>query len=307
MLWALALFFTAYCITRPALASQSVKKALDMCAHGIIPSLFPFTAAVSIINNSGLSDSAARIIGRPIGIIFGIPRTAASAMLLGIVGGFPIGAICVRELYKSGTITKDDAERLLGLTGCAGPAFCISAVGMTFFESTAFGGVLYISQIISVFIISLFGRSKSRRITHLHLLKKSESVSHIIAKSISDSGTTMLKVCSFAVFFSVLGDVICAVFESRLGSLFCTVSMAVTELSSAAVHCAELGGTLGKLLCAFAVGFSGMSVHMQISSVISDCDLNMKRYYVTKLASGLVCFALMLVYLQISSLFSVYG
>ena len=234
-----------------------------------------------------------RFFGKPISFLFGVSRAAAGPILLGALGGFPIGAVCIRELYQKDAITKSEAEHLLSFTNNAGPAFCIGTVGMSFFGSPGFGVKLYICQLAAALIIGIVSRgSPDKGVSAIHPTTQA-SLSNIITKSISDSGLTMLKICSFAVFFAVIGDVICLVCRHYFGSVVCSVCASLIELTLGVRHCAAIGGYAGKLLCGFAIGFSGFSVHMQTASVISDCRLSMGRYYIAKLIQGLLCMLLL--------------
>ncbi len=295
-----SLLITGFLITKPRIAAESVKGALSLCVTGLIPSLFPFIVTVGIIDSSGLSVVISKLLGRPIEFFFSVPREAVSAVILGAVGGFPIGAVCVRRLYISGSLTKDEAERLLCFTNNASPAFCIGVIGISLFNSTGFGVRLFLCQLAAAIIIGLFGRRRTHK-SHATTPAPRNSVSQIITSSIGDGGITMLKICSFAVFFAVAGDVICLVCQYYIGTAACTMSAAVTELTLAARKCAELGGTAGKLICAFAVGFSGMSVHLQTASVLSDCDISMSKYYKAKLMQGILCAVFVLISCQASS------
>ncbi len=285
----------------PRLAAESAKTALGNCAMGLVPSLFPFIAVVGIINSSGFSEILAKVFGKPVEFIFGVKRECISAIILGALGGFPIGAVCARELYLKGALTRDEAERLLSFTNNASPAFCIGTVGIAFFNSASFGIKLYVFQLVSAIIIGISGRKKTSEKRRQIYSRKPPKISELITKSVTDSGFTMLKICSFAVFFAIVGDVVCAVFEHHFGITVCTAVVSLFELTLAARRCVELG-SIGRLLCSFAVGFSGLSVHMQVASVVSDCPVSMTKYYLAKLIQGFMCMGFMLISNQMSSL-----
>ena len=293
-LWMLIIFLLFYFLKSPALAAESVRGALELCAMGLIPSLFPFIVLVSMFNSSGMSARFANIIGRPLGRLFGIDRSAASAILLGALGGFPIGAVCTRELYDSGALTSTDAERLLTFTNNASPAFCIGAVGLSLFGDIGFGVQLYICQLSAALLIGIVQR---RRVTPSGVKPRCAaniSVSDTVTSAIAGGGATMLKICAFAVFFAVVGDALCSVISRFFGDTSAALSAALCELTLAGRRCAALGGNIPRLICTFAVGWSGMSVHMQTASILSGSGLSMKRYYLCKLLQGLIGTALML-------------
>lgn len=284
----LIVFLLFYFLKSPALAAASVRASLNICATGLIPSLFPFIVLVSMINSSGLSEGISKIIGTPISRIFKIGRNAASAVFLGALGGFPIGAVCARSLYERGEISKSGAAKLIAFTNNASPAFCIGAVGISLFEDVRFGVHLYFCQLAAAFIIGITGSGRGsaplKHCTKIH----SKSLSDIACTAISESGITMLKICSFAVFFAVVGDCMCRVISHFFGNTAAAVCVSFLELTLAAGKCAALGTNTARILCAFAVGFSGLSVHMQTASVLSSSGIPMKRYYISKLFQGIL-------------------
>lgn len=296
-LWLLAFFLSLYFLRSPSAAKISAKTALDVCAAGLIPSLFPFIVLVSVINLSGLSNHIARAAGRPLGALFGISHSAASAIILGALGGFPIGAVCTRELYVDGRITKSEAERLITFTNNASPAFCIGVIGVSLFGDTGFGVRLYICQIAAAVLIGVFQRKRvystpsiSRRIARVN-------VSDILTTAISNAATTMLTICAFAVFFAVVGDALCITLCHYFGKVAAALAGAVCELTLGARSCAALEYSTSRIICAFAIGWSGISVHMQVSSILSETKISMRRYYLCKLLQGILTASLVFLFI----------
>ena len=292
----LLMFLLFYFLKSPELAASSVRSSLNVCAVGLVPSLFPFIVLVSMINESGLSDYISNIIGKPISRIFKIGKNAASAVFLGALGGFPIGAVCARSLYERSEISKNDAARLIAFTNNASPAFCIGAVGVSLFDDMQFGVRLYFCQLTAAIIIGIFGRGRQDTQPEHSYAHSDKSLSDIACAAIAQGGMTMLKICSFAVFFAVVGDCMCYVISHCFGDSFATVCVSFVELTLAAGKCAALDTDISHTLCAFAVGFSGLSVHMQTASVLSSSGIPMKKYYISKFLQGILSALFMLLY-----------
>ncbi len=284
-LWLLCFFLLGYFLRAPSLAAVSVKKALDVCATALIPSLFPFIVLVGMISGSGLSERIAAVIGRPVGMIFGIPDGAVSAVLLGCLGGFPIGAVCVRELYERGALSRGDAERIIGFVNNASPAFCIGTLGMSLFGSAELGVMLYLCQLAAALTVGLLGRRRHVSTAGAYV-SRTFSVADTVTQSVASAGLTMLKICAFAVFFAVLGDAVCMVAERFFGASAAAVCAAVCELTLAGRRLSTLSGMAPMVLGAFAAGWAGISVHMQTASVLSGSGIGMRRYYVSRLTVG---------------------
>jgi len=298
-LWTASLFTLAYFLRSPELAAASVRAALTVCAAGLIPSLFPYIVLVGIMNSSGLSAKLSALIGKPFSFLFGITGAAANAFFLGAVGGFPIGAVCVGELYKSGAVTKEEAERLCAFTGNASPAFCIGSIGIALFGNAALGVRFYVCSLMSAVLVGIVLRIGKARTGTPHLCAKRGSsrppAADILTSAVTNGGLTMLKICAFAVFFAVIGDAACHVLQSLSGEFTAAVCASFFELTLAGRRCAALGTNASQVLCAFAIGWSGLSVHMQTAAVLAHSGIRLTKYTAGKLLQGLFCAVLFLI------------
>lgn len=285
---ALILLFV-YFLYLPSPVSDSVLNALKYCATRLIPALFPFIVLVGIINRTGIISSVSRVIGKPLGYIFGVAPEYIFPIVIGALSGFPVGALCVKELYSSGKITVGEAERLIVLSSNAGPAFCISAVGISAFGSKTLGIKLYLCQLISTVIIGLFIRSRQAFPAVRTQPVKSPKISEAVTSAIESSGITMLKICSFSVFFAVTGDILCALAEKYFGKFTSCVCASFFELTLAARYTSTLRSKPGAIVAAFAIGWAGISVYMQTAAVLSESGISLSLYRRFKLLQGIIC------------------
>lgn len=117
-----------------------------------------------------------------------------------------------------------------------------------------------------------------------------------VSDSIAAAGLTMLKICAFAVFFGVVGELSATALTSLAGHFgyagdkLSAGFACLCELTFASRLCAELSPTLSIPLCSFAAGFAGMSVHMQTAAVVGEIPLG--RYFIAKTAQGVLAAAL---------------
>ncbi|MBE6611297.1 MAG: hypothetical protein E7632_02290 [Ruminococcaceae bacterium] len=288
ILWLPAFFLLGYFLRAPSLAASSAASALRACAASLIPALFPFIVLVGILSGVGIPQALAKLVGKPIGRLFGMSPAAAYPILMGALGGFPIGAVCTRELYEQGQLSRDEAERLCTFTNNASPAFCIGGIGASLMGDASFGLQLYLCQLAAAFFVGILQRRRGKYQPSAVLPCSPRPAAAIITDAITSGGITMLKICSFAVFFAVVGDAACLITEAALGERAAAVTAAIFELTLGARRCAELGGKSAKIICAAAVGWSGLSVQMQISSILSGSGIRMKRCYCCKLISAVL-------------------
>ena len=92
---------------------QDVSAALALCARSVIPALFPFLVVSTLLLRLGFGELAAPWLAGLIEPLFRVDGVGSSALLLGLVGGYPIGPRTTAELYRQGALRRDEAERLL--------------------------------------------------------------------------------------------------------------------------------------------------------------------------------------------------
>lgn len=111
-------------------ALKGAQDGITLSLYSVIPSLFPFIV-ISLIFNAALAGKKFRLL-QPICRLCGIPAGMESVLLLGLLGGYPIGAQSVNDAYTHGCIPRTSAQRLLGFCNNAGPAFIFGIVGNLF-------------------------------------------------------------------------------------------------------------------------------------------------------------------------------
>lgn len=293
-------------LTRSNTISSSVKSALEVCAKTVIPSLFPFMILSNLTVKLGVADSIGTIFAPPFRMLFGLEGTCATAVLLGAVSGFPIGAKSILSIYLAGCCSKEDAERTLAFCNNTGPAFVIAGIGDCFFGSMKIGIILYIIQIIAALIVGLLMRKKTSQKNELTYFPHTEFSLSItrVTSSITDATTALLHVCSFVVFFAVIADIIGELTAFMNVSPLLRAGIAgLLEITGGERLTAETGsGIASYILGAGILGWSGMSVHMQTMALASGSGLSLKRYFVGKLLQGLLSAGLAWCYFHIAFL-----
>ncbi len=267
--------------------SKEISTALKMCAASIIPAVFPFMI-ISDFMLSYMHFENVGFIRRGFSKLFKINGYAISAFICGALCGFPIGVKIARDFYEYGLISADECERLIGFSNHASPAFVICAVGYGMRGSIRDGVILYTVSLISSLISALFfskGKTPSS-----FFLNDIASADFSLSNSIRNAAYSTLGVCSFICFFAAFGGVV-GIFigNDAVLALIC----AFLEIGTATrliSECSIFSHSISLALSAFAVSFSGMSVHMQSRALLSGSGISMKRYYLMKLLSGVLSF-----------------
>ena len=110
-------------------ARQGAADGLRLWGTLLVPSLLPYFAAAGLLTRLGAVDALARRLAPAAARLFGVSGAGAAVFLLGLSGGYPLGAASIGALYRDGWLRKDEAEHLLAFCDNSGLAFAVGALG----------------------------------------------------------------------------------------------------------------------------------------------------------------------------------
>ena len=284
--------------------SAAAVSGLSLCVKALIPSLFPFFTVTAFATEANLISG--RLFSRPMRVLFNLPGECATAFLLGLCGGYPVGAAAATGLYSSGVLSKSQTERLLSFCNNCGPAFILGVCGTALFGGSYAGVLLYGSHILASLTVGILFRGKPQ-CTAVSVSKKAPeaavSYRKIFISSVRSALSGTLNICAYVVFFSVavrllylFGIIpftakilalllkpfgVSALYAEKLIGGFFEVTTGVYGIvSSGAKLSSQLTGA------AFMLGWAGLSVHFQVLDFISKSGLSPKPYIRGKLLHG---------------------
>ena len=278
---------------------QSCRYAVELCLSLILPSLFPFFVLSVLLNRLGLPGYLGRLLTPLASRVYGVTGAGASALLIGLTGGYPLGAAYIADMERSGAITAREGERLLAFCNNSGPAFIIGAVGAGAFGSGKAGLLLYLCHVLSAMLTGLFFRQKDycREIPPLQL--DTVYISQALPEAVKQAMGALLNVCGFVMCFTVLVGLLDA---GGAFSLLCGQLSAAFELELQFTHAAltgvlELGSAAGALrglsptplnmaLAAGILGWGGISVHFQTLAVLAGSKIKGALHFAGRLISA---------------------
>ncbi|MDO4815282.1 MAG: hypothetical protein Q4A83_01595 [Bacillota bacterium] len=268
----------------PDAAKEAVISGLETCGKIIIPSLFPFFVAINLIVELGAIVALCRILC--------IRSAKFAAFIIGITGGYPVGAAYIAESRRRGEISCEEASGLLVYCNNSGPAFIIGAVGTGVFHSISAGLILYAAHIISA---ALYGKLLNVESSESFCSKeyKSADFSSALTTAVKKSVSSIINVCGFVLAFSVVlkllnANGLISVISGKMAELTHTQLKfnyaLITGLFEIGNCISEMQGLLpsplNMALAAFILGWGGFSVHFQTLSLIAETDIKTARYII---------------------------
>ena len=213
-------------------ALESARAGLNLCAQMIVPSLLPFFILSSLLQQLGLPGILGRWLSPVTQRLFGIGGAGASALLLGVTGGYPLGADAVARLRRSGTLTREQAERALAFCNNSGPAFLVGAAGVGVFHSAGYGLLLYGVHVLSAVIVGMLFAPRSGGFPPEERAQiAAVSLSQALPEAVRSAVRAVLTVSGFVVTFSVVTGVLDAsgLLPALVGTLAARLGLDLSE------------------------------------------------------------------------------
>ncbi len=308
---AFAIAFTACAIAFPSVILGAATEAARRFALSAFSSVLLFSIASNMLVKSGFGEVCKRATGRLLPRLFGLNGAFAAPFIIGAVAGYPLGVKSVCELYRRGECSKREAESALALCSVPGVGFTVAFIGGALWGDIRFGITAWLSCLLGAVAVGLFGKKGMKNGSAALWLNgdgnsataESEfSIAAVIAESVGDAATTVLRVLAFVVFFNAIaallwGFTACiGVFDGGVSACikaltvsFFEFSSGVSQLASSAIpsvcffsfFCID-GAIIARFFTVAVLAWSGVSVHMQSHGFIALCGLSARRYYIGK-------------------------
>lgn len=295
----------------------AAKNGLVLWANNVVPSLLPFFIATELLGYTNVVNKLGKLLNPIMRPIFNVPGVGSYALLMGIISGYPTGAKIVCNLKEQGLLTDVESERLLAFTNNSGPLFILGTVGVSLFGNTLIGFLLLLTHILACISVGILFRfwkkNKNSNFSNLKIninnnkqLVNFSNLGEVLGKSITSSISTIVMIGGFVVLFSVvlsilknsniielLAHIIFPFF--RLFGIqdfnFCTsfisgfLELTNGVMSISTIPCKNI--SINIILTSFLLGFAGISILLQVYSIIAKSDISIKPYIVGKLLHGL--------------------
>ena len=290
------------------------KTGIKFCGNILIPSVFPFIFLTSFIVKSGISEKIGKIMSPIIKFLFYLPGCAGPTIILSFLGGYPIGAKGVKNLYEEKLINDEQAERMLYFTVGAGPAFTISAVGVGILKNYRAGCIIFLSQILSIILIGIFLGTRARiKKTYFYvpILNKGKetknNLTESIIKSSYDASISIVGMCALIIIFCCLISIAKYIALENISCLILSkfhvpnnisknIIPIALEVTSACTQSINLNLPLETI--SFAIGWAGLCIHFQIFSIIEGIKISYLKFIFFRIIHGLLSFFITKVFIN---------
>ncbi len=308
-----AVFLAVSMAIYPQETFNAARRGLGAWWEIVFPALLPFFIISEIMIAFGVVRLLSVLLEPVMRPVFKLPGVASFVMAVGYTSGFPIGAVLTARLRRDGLCTRLEGERLLAFTNNASPLFMFGAVAVGMFGNPRLGVLIavahYSANLLWGLLLRFWGRRDPERPEFtrpapltlrrawqaLQEGRDRRPLGQILGDAVRNSNNTLMSIGGFIIFFAVLLQILntTGLLEGLNYLVFGLLKL--LGLSGNLVPAMTTGFfeiTLGSRLASQAVtvlpeqvmvvllilGWSGLSVHAQVLSVITGSGLRINLY-----------------------------
>ena len=259
------------------LVIESIKASTNLWLFKLFPSLFPFLVIGSILINYNFAYYFTKI--------FKVKSNDFIIFILSLLSGFPSSAKYIKDMYLKKDITLNEANNILCFTFFANPLFLLSILSLSFNKKITL--FIILSHYVSNIVIYLFLKNNNKN----HVVKTNVNLPEVIASSIKDGINTLLLILGTITFYNIF----ITIFKSFIHNQFLiSLITGILEFSQGlnSLKLLNLSLFFKALMAIMFVSFGSLSIFTQIKSIISDTNINFKKFVKFRFVHVLIAWGL---------------
>jgi len=299
----------------PSTTISGAVSGLKIFAFILVPALFPFLILSEILMGLGFVHFIGTLLEPLMRPIFRIPGMGAFAVAMSLASGYLTGAIITAKLRKDKMCTRIEAERLLAITNVSNPIFILGSVAVGMFKSPQLGLTLALAHYLACLLVGVvfrfygkeepsaqFQYPKGRHILirafqemYQTRLADGRPLGQLLGESVQHAVNNMFLIGGFLILFSVIirlltvmgiTQLLCLALAKFLIPLGISINLAPAIVNG--FFEVTLGSTLAGqalaplwqkvVIASSIIAWSGLSVHAQVTSIISRTDIRITPY-----------------------------
>ena len=261
----------------------------------IFPSLFPFFILSELLINYGFIEFSS-ILFKPLMKLFKINSNCSFIFVMSMISGFPSSAKYTKDLYDKKYINSLEATKVLTFTHFSNPLFILGFISLIL--NKKIGLYILIIHYLTNIIIGLIFRKiiKTDINTNNKINNNYQSFSNVLSNSIINGFKTLFLILGTMIVFLTITNLINKYIG--LNPLLKGIFNGMLEMTGGINTISNLNISLKikSTLIGMILSFGGISVHMQIKSIISNTNIKYYPYLVARILhsalTGLIIFNL---------------
>lgn len=294
----LTIIFFIECILHTEIIINTFTDTLKSFIFNLMPTMLPFFIISDLLTNYGFP----RLISQKIGKfmhIFKLSNICAYPLIMSTTSGFPANAKVINDMLDKRQINEIEANKLLTFTHFSNPLFIIGTVGVIFLQNKAMAIIILIFHYLTNLIIGLIFNKifnyTSNNNKEIPIVQEGfvKTLSNAIVKGIN----SLFIVFGIILFSSLITNLLSSKlninpFNKALITSFLEITKGLREIS-----CLSLSINIKATLMTFFISFGGLSIHMQIISILSKYKINYLTYFLARIGHAAISSILIYLFL----------
>lgn len=303
----LLIYITFDVITNSKIIMETVKFSFNLWLNNILPSLFPFFILSELLIKFGFVEFISELSKGITQKLFKVKGEASFVFIMSMLSGFPSNSKYVKELYLQNKITSNEASKILMFTHFSNPLFIIGTISISFLGNQKLGIIILLSHYISNIIIGILIRNykpynnkekislkKAINLMHNKRINDKEKIGTTISKAVINTFKTLIIILGTITIFLCLTTLISN--HLNLSPLKDGLLKGLFEMTQGLKYISLLNISIKwkTILSTCIISFGGLSVHMQIISILGDTDIKYLPFLIARILhtilAGTICF-----------------
>ena len=273
---------------------KTIINSTSIWFYNLVPTILPIYIIVDLLINYNAIYYLSLVFGPVMEKVFKMKKETSFVFLLSTLSGFPSNSKYLKNLLDNKVINKEEASKLLLFTHFSNPLFIIESIGISFLGNKSIGILILIVHYLTNVIIGIINRNYYVNLVSNTILeeKKKDSFVKTLSNSILNTIKILFLLYGIITFFMIITSLIKAnfPFSNNINSLICGIlemTQGIYFISST-----NLPLIMKASIITFFISFGGLSIHMQVFSILSDYKIKYKDYFIARLMHGLIASSL---------------
>lgn len=313
IIMSILLFVVFEVLTSSNTVLESVDFSFSIWKNNIFPSLFPFFVLTEVLINYGFVELVGELFKPIMHKLFRINGKCAFIFIMSIISGFPSSAKYTRELYLKGLINEHEAAKALTFCHFSNPLFIIGTISLLFLNNKDVGLLILMCHYFSNIIVGIIFRnyypsdeeknsiSIKRAIINMHnkRINNDKNFGQIITNSLLNSINTLLLILGVVTMFLVITTIIDN--NINLNNYNQSILNGFIEMTQGLKYISilDIPLKLKSILSTMIISFGGLSVHMQVISILSDTKIKYLPFLTARILHAFIASFLVLIFFEL--------
>ncbi len=266
---------------------SSITFSFNLCINKLFPTLIPFMIISNILINYNYIYDLSNMLN-PIMSKFKVNKNCSFAFIMSIFSGTPSNAKYLKDLLDNNLITENDCIKCLKFCHFTNPIFIIGTIGYTYFHNKKLGLIILISQYLSSILIGLFSKKENTIIyNNIKRNNSNKSFFKIFNESIISTFNALLLVLGIISTCLIITCILNKYININSNYKFIFGLIEITQGLNYLFN-SNLSIILKLSITSFLISFGGISIHMQVFSILENKKIRYKPYLISRIIHGIL-------------------